>query len=129
MAGRIDGGEAAGSFDTRLRIATLTALFCSATATAYVVARAEPAPSVDLFLSLGPLFAVILWLQKDAARTGVGAVQDLGFFVWLAWPVVIPWYVFRTRGRAGWALTLTLIAIVVSAYITTAVVRLLIAEL
>ena len=34
--------------------------------------------------------AVCLWLQKDARRTGVGNIQDWGFFLWLFWPVLIP---------------------------------------
>jgi hypothetical protein len=118
IVGRIGADDAARSGDARLLVAVLTALFCSLAAVLYVLADGDVSPSVELFFRLGPLLAVILWLQKDAARTGVGAVQDLGFFVWLAWPVVIPWYVFKTRGRAGWALLLGLMAIIGSAYMS-----------
>ena len=68
------------------------------------------------------MLAVILWLQKDGQRTGVGAVQDWGFFPWLAWPVLIPWYTFKSRGRTGWRLLLGLIALIISPYITAFVV-------
>src|SRR6267142_1998679 len=93
------------SNDHTLTVAKLAALFASLVAAAYATAQIEPSPVVALFLSFGPLFAVVLWLQKDARQTGVGSVQDLGFFLLLAWPVVIPWYAFNTRGRSGWRLT------------------------
>jgi hypothetical protein len=67
---------------------------------------------MSTLLMFAPLIAVILWLQKDAQRTGVGAVQDWGMFVWFAWPVVIPWYAFKSRGRGGWRLLLGLIALI-----------------
>ena len=69
-------------------------------------------------LSFGPLLAVILWLQKDARRTGVGSVHDWGYFLLLAWPVVIPWYALKTRGRSGWRLTAGLFVLILSAYIS-----------
>jgi hypothetical protein len=108
--------------DVTLTVAKVTALFASLVAAAYAVAQIEPSPVVALFLSGGPLFAVILWLQKDARRTGVGAVQDLGYFLLLAWPVVIPWYAFKTRGRSGWRLTTGLFGLIGAAWVTWIVV-------
>jgi hypothetical protein len=84
-----------------LRVAKLAALFCSLAAAPYAAMRIEPSPVVALFLSGAPLLAVILWLQRDAQLTGIGAVQDLGYFLLFAWPAVIPWYAFKTRGRKG----------------------------
>ena len=110
------------SRDTTLRVAIATAVFCSMTAAVYTLAEIEPSPTVILFWTVGPVVAVILWLQKDGQRTGVGAVQDWGFFLWLAWPVVIPWYAFKSRGRTGWRLLLGLIALIFSPYITAFVV-------
>jgi hypothetical protein len=89
------------SDDIMLGIAKAAAVFSSLAAAAYAATQSEASPMVELFLSFGPLLAVILWLQKDARRTGVGTVQDFGYFLLLAWPVVIPWYAFRTRGRSG----------------------------
>jgi len=110
------------SDDITLRVAKLAALFCSLAAAMYASTQAEPSPIVALFLSGGPLLAVILWLQKDARHTGVGSVQDWGYFLWLAWPIVIPWYAFRTRGRAGWRLAAHLFCLVGSSFITWVVV-------
>jgi hypothetical protein len=68
-----------------------------------------------------------MWLQQDARRTGVGSVQDWGYFLLLAWPVVVPWYAFKTRGRAGWRLTLELFGLILAAYLTGTLVGLLMA--
>jgi hypothetical protein len=75
--------------DITLRIARLTAAFCSLASVVYVAAASEPSPGVALCLSFGPLLTVIMWLEEDARRTGVGMVQDWGYFLFLAWPVVI----------------------------------------
>jgi len=108
--------------DVTLRVAKLAALVSSLTAAIYAGVQTEPSPGVALFLSVGPLFAVILWLQKDASRTGVGAVHDWGYFLLLAWPVVIPWYAFRTRGWPGWRLAAGLFGLVFASHATWAIV-------
>jgi hypothetical protein len=97
--------------DVTLRTACLTTAFCSVAAALYVAVALEPRPLMSLFLSSAPLIAVCLWLQKDARRSGVGSVQDWGFFLWLFWPVVIPWYAFRTRGPSGWRLAAALLGL------------------
>ena len=98
-------------------MAIFAAGFASLGAAAYATAQIEPSPVVALFLSGGPLFAVVLWLQKDARRTRVGSVQDLGFFLLLAWPIVIPWYALKTRGRSGWRLTTGLFGLIGAPYV------------
>ena len=110
------------SDDATLRTAKITALFCSIAAALYAMAQIEPSPLVGLFFSAGPLLAVFLWLQRDAARTGVGSVHDSGLFLWFAWPVIIPWYAWKTRGRSAWRLIFTLFALIGSAYISWIVV-------
>ena len=96
--------------------------FCSYVAATYAFAGLEPPASVSLMLLLGPLLTVILWLQGDASRNDIGAVLDIGFFVWLAWPIVIPWYAFRSRGRQGWKLLVVLIALLLAPDATTGLV-------
>ena len=96
----------------RLAIAVMTSAFSAAATAAYVLARAEPAPATAWFLGAAPLMAVILWLCKDARERGIGAVHDLGLFMMVFWPFVIPWYAFASRGRAGWKLLAGLIALV-----------------
>ena len=104
--------------DVTLRVAKLVSLFSSIVAALYAATEIEPSHLVVLFLWFAPAFAVILWLQKDAGRTGVGAVQDWGYFLLLAWPVIIPWYAFKTRGRSGWRLAAGLFGLIVAPDIT-----------
>jgi hypothetical protein len=88
----------------------MVAVFCSSVAALYTTLQVEPAPLVALFVGFGPIIAVILWMQRDSERTGVAAVHDLGFLHWLTWPVALPWYAAKTRGRAGWRLFLGCLA-------------------
>jgi len=104
--------------DSTFRLATVAALFSSVFTSAYVATESEAAPLVALFLSFAPLICVVLWLQQDARRTGVAAVQDWGLFLLFFWPLVIPWYAFQTRGRAGWRLILVLFALIGAADMT-----------
>lgn len=53
-----------------------------------------------LFL-IGLLWAVGWWLRTDSRRRGVLSVYDLGFFLYLAWPLIISYYLFKTRGAKG----------------------------
>ena len=104
--------------DTTLRVAIFTATICSIAAAIYALADLEPAPIMSLLLSLAPLIAVILWLQKDSQQSGVAVVLDWGMFAWFAWPVVIPWYAFTSRGPGGWRLLVGLVALICSAHVT-----------
>ena len=113
------------STDISLRTACLTAAFCSVVAALYVAVAIEPAPVLVLFLSCAPLTAVCLWLEKEARRTGVGAIQDWGFFLWLLWPMLIPWYAFKTRGLSGWRLAAALLGLVWAPIITAYALSLL----
>jgi len=108
--------------DITLNVAKLAALFASLAAGVYTAVQTEPSPIVLTFLFWGPLIAVILWLQKDAQRTGTGAVQDWGYFLLLAWPIVIPWYAFKTRGRSGWRLAVGLFGLIGAPYICSILV-------
>ena len=101
--------------DSSLRPAKITALFCTLTAVVYGALQIEPSALIVLFFSFGPLFTIILWLQQDARKNGIGTIVDFGLFVWIAWPILIPWYVFKTRGRPGWRLLLGLFALIISA--------------
>jgi len=105
-----------------LRGAKLTALFCAVAAALYALTEAEASLIVGLFFTAAPLIAVILWLQRDAKTTGVAAVHDLGFLLWVAWPLLIPWYAWKTRGRPGWRLTIGLFALIASAHLSWLVV-------
>ena len=116
----------AASTDVTLRTAYVTAAFCSLVAVLYAAITVEPAPILLLFISFAPLTAVCLWLQKDARHAGIGGIQDWGFFLWLFWPVVIPWYAFKTRGLSGWRLAAGLIGLAAAPIVTLSALNVLV---
>jgi hypothetical protein len=86
---------------------TRLTLFCGACALfalAYGALELEAAPSMALLLFWGPAVAVTWWLAADSKRTRVIDAFDAGFLFYVTWPVTLPWYAWRSRGRAGWAL-------------------------
>lgn len=68
---------------------------------AYVGAQLEYPPGVTLIHLVGMLWAIGWWLRTDSRRRGVLAVYDLGLFLYLAWPLVMPYYLLKTRGARG----------------------------
>jgi hypothetical protein len=61
---------------------------------------AETAWSVALSL------VIALWVLADARKRGQRLCYDYDSFVYFAWPVVVPAYLFQTR---GWRALLTLL--------------------
>jgi hypothetical protein len=47
------------------------------------------------------LWIVGWWLRTDSRKRGVVWVYDLGLFLCIAWPLVMPYYLVKTRGARG----------------------------
>lgn len=86
------------------------AVICGLFATGYGFFDVEPNPFMTLCLGLGPAVTVGTWLAADTRYTGVAATaaNTPGWPFCLAWPIVLPWYAWRTRGRRGWWLVVRL---------------------
>ncbi len=57
------------------------------------------------------LFCLIgYWLNVDSRETKTLRVWDMGFFLYVAWPVIVPYYLVRTRGLVRTFLVLLLAA-------------------
>jgi hypothetical protein len=85
---------------------------------AYLGAQLQFPEGVTVIFAIGILWAVGWWLRTDSRRRGVLSVYDLGFFLYLAWPVVMPYYLVKTRGAKG---LLTILGFVV-AYVGAAII-------
>ena len=95
---------------------------------AYLGAQLQFPEGVTFIYPIGMLWAVGWWLRTDSCRRGVLSVYDLGFFVYLAWPIVMPYYLIKTRGAKGLLVMLgfvaayvgaALVGIVVSVFVVT----------
>jgi hypothetical protein len=53
------------------------------------------------------------------------SVYDLGFFLYLAWPIVMPYYLIKTRGAKGLLVMLGFVA----AYVGAAIIGIILSVL
>lgn len=42
--------------------------------------------------------AIVCWLRIDCARRGLSPPFDLGLLLCIAWPILLPYYLLKTRG-------------------------------
>jgi hypothetical protein len=72
----------------------------------------EPPPGFDTLVSFGQLYALGYWLHADSYRRRFKWPYCPGVFVYAAGFIIIPYYLFKTRG----ALAFLTLAILVSMY-------------
>jgi hypothetical protein len=65
-------------------------------------------------LAWGPAIGVTWWLSVDSKQHRIINVHDVGLFFYITWPVTLPWYAWRSRGRAGWRLAALLYTLALS---------------
>ncbi|MEQ1924273.1 MAG: hypothetical protein ABL952_17370, partial [Pyrinomonadaceae bacterium] len=46
----------------------------------------------------GLIWLFWLWLREDSRNYGIAWVLDLGMFLFMAWPLILPYHLFKTRG-------------------------------
>jgi len=95
----------------------------------YFGAQIEFPAAVTLLFGIGILWGVGWWLRTDSRRRGVLTVYDLGFFLYLAWPIVMPYYLIKTRGAKGLLVMLGFVAAYVGAAIIGIVLSVFIATM
>lgn len=61
----------------------------------------EPPWAWTLLSSVGFVWVVCSWLQDDSRKREIRWPLDLGMFVYVAWVLVLPYHLLRTRGLAG----------------------------
>jgi hypothetical protein len=79
----------------------------------YLASEIEPPPAFTLIDTVGLLWIVGWWLLTDSRKRGIAWVYDIGFFLSIAWPFIMPYYLFKTRRAKG----LLLIFAFIGAYI------------
>jgi hypothetical protein len=67
----------------------------------YTVSKHEPPLLFQLTYTYGLLWVIGWWLVRDSGKRGVGLVFDMGLFLYIAWPLVMPYYLLKTRGAKG----------------------------
>lgn len=67
--------------------------------------------------------AVVFWVFRDIRTSRFHPSFEYDLFMFLAWPILLPHYLFRTRGRAGFALTAWLYLSLFAAVVLIAIVK------
>jgi hypothetical protein len=81
----------------------------------YGFAGITPGPGTELGLKFLPLFAVAHWLVRDGRARRNRSLETWGLLFYGLWPLLLPAYALRTRGRSGWMLMLELYTLVLVA--------------
>jgi hypothetical protein len=88
----------------------------------YAASGRAPSGAFLILDYVGFGFAVAYWIHADSRRFGVREGLDQGWFTYAAWPVVLPYHLFKTRGVRG-AFTLAgLIALFAATYLASLLV-------
>jgi hypothetical protein len=83
----------------------------------YVASGLEPPALFTAVVFLGFLWITGWWLRTDSRKREFRWVYDMGLFLYVAWPIVLPYYLLKTRGARGLLVILGFVA----AYIAAAV--------
>jgi hypothetical protein len=82
----------------------------------YAARNAEPPGIYYLLYPIGFLWVIGWWLARDSRRRGVRWVFDMGLFLYVAWPFIMPYYLLKTRGVKGLLTILLFVAAYLGAY-------------
>lgn len=76
------------------------------------------APSAFVLLYyIAAFWAIAAWIIADARRLRVNVPFDIGWFVFLAWPVALPYHLFKTRGVRGFLTLAGLLGLFLATYV------------
>lgn len=67
----------------------------------YFASHAEPPGFFTLLYVVGFLWIIGWWLLSDSRKRGVKWAFDMGLFLYIAWPLIMPFYLLKTRGVKG----------------------------
>jgi hypothetical protein len=91
----------------------------------YIARGASLPPAFVLLYPFAFLWAVGWWLRSDSRKRGVAWVFDMGLFLYVAWPFVLPYYLFKTRGAGAVLTILAFAGVYVAASVLGAVLGLI----
>jgi hypothetical protein len=67
----------------------------------YLGLEIEPPAAYSLLHWYAQLWIIGWWLLTDSRKRDMALVYDIGFFLYLAWPLVMPYYPVKTRRLRG----------------------------
>jgi len=67
----------------------------------YLAGQLEAPESVTWISPFAFLWVIGWWLVTDSRKRGIKLVYDMGMFLYIAWPVFMPYYLIKTRRAKG----------------------------
>src|SRR5438132_8113875 len=92
----------------------------------YYGRQIQPPPALSVLYPLAFLWIVGWWWRTDSRKRGIQWVYDMGFFLNLAWPVIMPYYLLKSRGAKGLLVILGFVSAYVGATLVGIIISLLI---
>src|SRR5215213_8386035 len=77
-------------------------LLANVGAALYAARGIEPSSSFQTLYYVGTAWLVAWWVLADCRRLGMTVSIDHGWFVFMTWPISLPYHLFKTRGMRGW---------------------------
>jgi len=93
----------------------------------YLAIGREQPPIFALLYFFAFLWIIGWWLRDDAKRREIRWIYDSGFLLYVAWPLVMPYYLLKSRGGKGLIVVLAFIGIYIGAAVLGMIVYLLLA--
>lgn len=64
-----------------------------------------------------------LWVHRDSQSLGISMGMDQAIYIFFGWPIMFPFYAFKSRGfRSGGLLLLSFLGIIVSTFVAAFVI-------
>jgi hypothetical protein len=107
---------------------TLTLWFCMIAA--LIISAASPdsrglSAGADVVSRCAFSGAMAAWVMADARKRGRRLCHDYDSFVFFAWPIVVPIYLFQTRGARAFLTLLCFLGVYVIAVLAGAAVSII----
>ena len=83
----------------------------------YVVTEGGPPASFTLANTLGLVWIIGWWMRRDSQRRGIAWIYDMGMFLYVLWPFIMPYYLLKSRGARGLLVVLGFVVAYVGGYL------------
>ena len=67
----------------------------------YTVLEGDAPAALTFVTALGFIWIVGWWMRRDSRRRGIPWVYDMGMFLYMLWPFILPYYLLKSRGVRG----------------------------
>jgi hypothetical protein len=115
-------GQAPSLRQSFLPLVALAAIF-AAGLSVFAARGVAASRSIELLWSFEFPLILALWVLADRRNRGFSVPYEFDTFVFFAWPAVVPYYLYRSRGRGGLLLGAGIWALYIAPYLTALLVR------